>query len=206
MKRIVCVVMALLLLTVCGCAEKEAAVVYPTDTDTRIEGSFAPAEPLSFGALCDGAAYIVCGEVTSADSEEETDSSGSYHVSYAHIAVKEMLKGELSENTIVVRDNGKVTVDENKNILGGATVCGGPLLQRGHRVVLFLTASEDTHDNKTVFALSHGTLGKFYYDRDGLYHCSMLYSRDYQNGTHGGQTLTDMEPKTLDEIKALING
>ena len=79
MKRIVCVVMALLLLTVCGCAEQEDAVVYPTDTDTRIEGSFAPAEPLSFGALCDGAAYIVCGEVTSVDSEKETDSSGAYH-------------------------------------------------------------------------------------------------------------------------------
>ncbi len=218
MKRIACLTMAVLLLSLSGCAEKEDAVVYPEidEKTTLIEGDNR--HKLSFYDMAQEASVIVCADVTEAITVPVE--SGWKIACSARVEIKEVLKGGLPiGESICVEENGVAyayLVDENRqpypsetnDITRRATLCGGPMMVKGNRVLLFLTGEGDNlGSEENPYYITPGSSGKFYLDRDGKYHNSMLYYKEYDENIHKFYSqLADIEPKTLDEIKTLING
>lgn len=188
MKR-VWLLAVLLLLT--GCVGNT-----PVFVDMSIERSYAEASwtgtTYSWHDLSARATCVVEADVTA----ERTDSDGTNVVT---LAVRTVLKGDV-DKTLAVRDTAWQYGEAERSL------CGEPMMCVGHRVVLFLEAT----DTASYALVDNAALAKFFFDRDGTYHNALLYSQRYcEDIASKGDTqmpiLEDMSPKTLDELKALVS-
>ncbi len=216
MKRIACMVMAvLLLLTVCGCAFVEGDIVYPNQnipcilrdsTDSISQVAYYDYQELS--AVSD---IVVVADVV--ENQCEYYQSNCFRL-YAKIAVNDALKGTVEKGeTLFVGENGYAYRNEAGERGDTYTSCGGPLLEKGNRVLLFLVEPEVQEGSYFTTANGEGLwtfyampIGKFFYDKDGKYHASATYAKDYTDTYCNYSMLTDYTPKTLNEIKKLICG
>lgn len=120
--------------------------------------------------------------------------------SLATLCVRESAKGELS-GEIVVRDTAWPYEASAER-----SWCGEPMMRSGHRVILYLTES----DTAGVYTpIGNLATAKFFLDADNTYHNALLYSVCYneqaaQSGDPRIPDLTDMTPKTFEELRAFI--
>lgn len=175
----------------------------------------AKPEKQSFAELAAGADLIVVADVREA---LHTPMESGAAICYARVDIREVLKGAVRVGeTIGVHDNAvgyTYYMDENGEIretdevVGAESFCGGPLMAKGNRVLLFLKRNDDNAWSKNApYEIVPAESGKFYFDSDGKYHNSMLYCAEYSQQMYEfGSRLADIEPKTVDEIKALIGG
>ncbi len=184
------------------------SIVYPSETPMDISGSFVAAQfgeqlasktYINYSQLVSRATLIICADVENI-YQKETDQG---YVIYAEMRVVETLKGDTqSGSTVYVQDNA----GRDKR---GQTVSlyDDPLFEKGNRVLLFLYIPQGditTEDGQQLYAV-WGSVGKFFYDKDGKYHWSMLYSDRYLTESTISMMLRDPKPKTLEEMKQLVD-
>lgn len=187
--------------------EDERNVLYPMDS-IRYEDDesmilaclhFNIEEPYSFYSMATKADVIVVADVVAA----EKDTLAVFNERYAYVAVREVLKGDISKKETLCVVDGACS--------NYGSIYGVPRLQVGHRVLLFLGIGEDvekvTAAGETVtiyrYINEHPYLGKFYYDADGEYHEASTYADTFPFPISKA-VFCDYEPKTLEEIKTLI--
>ncbi len=135
---------------------------------------------------------------------------------------KEILKGHVAEE-FVVRDSGGFRAQDYQDhgspedpsvIRVEWTFAEEPLMRSGNRVLLFLVDNGCvTQSGTRYYELAIGPASKFFFDpADNRYHNALLYSGIYReflaqapSWAFTEHTLTDMTPKTLDEIKGAIH-
>lgn len=196
-------------LTLCvgliGCSG-DAAVRYPTDNEiicNELTICYASPEYYSYAELAEKAAIIIEADVLElvrVDAQTHTDC-------YARVKVREVLKGDVRKREVLCVEQGGFIYHGGT----GGTADGGPLMEEGNRVVLFLNDTaeipsmedfkETTPDGDILYFQS--TLGLFFLDSDGKYHASKTYNENYPHISIGVR-LKDPAPKTLGEIKVLI--
>jgi len=185
-----------------------ADIVYPSEnTPVVIPPSTEPPAP-SFSQFWDGKVYdfqelakcselIVVADVVAV----EEGSRALFCRNYVTVAIREVLKGNVTKGTkLCVADPMTGVYTHEISI---------PMMQRGNRVLLFLVNQSVMIKNSQgddvplySFVREYPEVGKFFYDHDGKYH----ESRSYGGDSKSSMVFTDLEPKTLEEIKALING
>ena len=148
---------------------------------------------------------------TAADLEETVESDRLVKTGvircFAQVQVRDVLKGDLHKNDVLYEnENGRGTQDTNGDIWGTAkTTDGGPMMEKGNRVVLFLVDSDLTTDSgKPLYEMASPLFGKFFLDSDGKYHASISYNENYAEYSERDICLNDNGPKTLREFKKLI--
>ncbi len=174
---------------------------------------WAECPPVDVAAMAHGADSVIVADVVdrrlelSPEYKEHPDAAHIFE-SYPQVVVREVLKGDLTEgDTIFVWDHGYY-YDDVPQTESSWTPSGGPFMEKGNRVVLFLDEKEDsrkTPSGEDYYTLWSSYLGVFFLDQDGLYHERATYATDYAfRRLIGPFEFTDDEPKTLDEIKAVI--
>lgn len=200
-----CMMAAILLMSLAGCGTE--SVTYPQSTEEihLLLQCDSDATARTYRELADAADVVICGDVQQVIHHTAGDDPLATVTPRVEIVVNDVLKGQLSVGDIVYTyDNGRAVFDE-KGVSGGQTACGGPFMQSGNRVLLFLSSGDELTDGgQPLYTITLPSLGKFFYDSDGLYHMSRVYGRPYRDGEAFPDTLTDTAPKTLEEIKHLI--
>lgn len=182
-------------------------VVYPQIQEYEENGEYfafcqvSSGIKLTFAQLADEADVILCADVT---RTELIPSGETAYTSHATVRVREVLKGDVRmDKSYVVKDSGSVNM-KGRGFLSCGFAALGPLMEEGNRVVLFL--KDGTGSANDPFRIHEPTAGKFYLDADGKYHNAVLYSTYKGEGERYQESeLSDLKPKTLDEIKTLIN-
>lgn len=188
------------------------SIVYPSENQpcSIIMYSSGPDEyskqtVYDYAELAQNADIIVVADVVGAYKEAENKTTFRL---YAEVSVIETLKGNATNgDRLYVHENGYGRCDEDGKNLRIYTSCGGPLLEKGNRVLLFLsreTLTFKTSDGIELWDFVAYEVGKFFYDSDGKYHDSSLYAETVQTDTFRPYILEDYTPKTLGEIKCLI--
>jgi len=180
-----------------------SSIVYPDQNAVCVEKNttcFVIDKLYTYESLAQEAELIFVADVIDI---KESDESVPYFRK-AKLSMVEVLKGDLSEGDVLwIYDNCRY-----KNV----TSNGGPMLENGNRVLLFLTPSRAKIDGKSlnIYTYVKGipSLGKFFLDRDGKYHESLTYSEWFTPKaceTTWDRLFEDYTPKTLEEIKHLMN-
>ncbi len=188
-------------------------LVYPTENAPRklYRGhlTYYKINYYTYAQMAEEADVIVCADVVDNGYTFETGTKRKDHiVLYATLSVREVLKGDVAINKpLHIKDYAIGYYDENGDYDEELIHTVGVLMEKGNRVLLFLKKlprAFATEDNRTItHNIVYGAEGKFFYDADGLYHSAVLYTDENWFSTN---MLTDYTPKTLDEIKKLING
>ena len=181
-------------------------VVYPSentplviaDSESKVELStyFGLKEPYTYSSLAAACEVIVVADVT----ESEVGNRTLLCRNYAYVSVREVLKGDVSKGDILCVAEPTTGMYSN-NI-------EYPMMQHGNRVLLFLITMPYTRDNPQGenvpvygFVNEYPSIGKFFFDRNSKYHEAYTYIGAPVVST---PLFTDYEPKTLEEIKKLI--
>ncbi len=183
----------------------ERNVLYPMDS-VRYEDNmmhpyaihFSIEEPYTFYSMAAESDVIVVADIV----EVEEGVRLLFNENYAHASIREVLKGDLAKkDRLCVADTATGEYSSAEGV---------PRLQVGHRVLLFLVRSEierttQSGEEMVVYRYMHEFphLGRFFYDADGKYHEASTYT-DHFPLPHSGFTFSDYDPKTLEEIKSLI--
>lgn len=187
----------------------DADIVYPSEnTPFVIPPSTKPPVPFSFSQFWDGKVYdfqelakcselIVVADVTGV-KERKNDL---FFGNHATVMIREVLKGDVTEGMELCVFDPTSSEHTHASCI--------PMMQRGNRVLLFLVSDSVMTKNSRGedtplygFIRWYPEVGKFFYDRDGKYH----ESRSYADGNpKSNMVFTDLEPKTLEEIKTLID-
>lgn len=187
-----------------------APIVYPTENEPCNNASamacWVYTPPFTLKALADKTTHIVLADVI----EEHREPYENYTAYFVTLKIHAVFKGSLTVgDEILYADNGVIMHYETGH--KGRTHCGGPLLEKGNRVVLFMTDKDNTRfptpvGGEAVYRYSDASISKFFLDADGKYHASGTYSHAYQTygWTDMPHDLTDYTPKTLDEMILLI--
>ncbi len=214
MKRMIVVVCALLIVALSvGATAKQITsddIVYPSDNAPASvkEGAVCwnLASYLTYADLADKSKVVVVADVLDTFTAADRHSPEKL-ISYATVRVAEVIKGDVKKgDSILVQDNGYICVDD----VGAATAVysnsGGPLMEKGNRVLLFLNvptsalASHPTLEEDSYYVVTQWSIGVFFYDADGRYHAAARYANHI---ALRGWMLYDYEPKTLRKIKKL---
>lgn len=182
--------------------ETDAGLVYPTANTCYPNNASLTEWSLTtyytFGDLMNGADEVLTVRVL---GQYRDPASGDI---YAKVQVKiSNLKPSSTLNDgdiLYIKDNGSGMFDENGVLVSAMTAGGGPLMEKGNEVLVFLKESESTADYP-VYELLVNAVSKFYFDEDGRYHASGLY-QCAGSGNMYPEMLADYEPKTLIELKA----
>ena len=185
----------------------DADIVYPSEnTPVVIPPSTEPPAP-SFSQFWDGKVYDfqelakISDLIVVADVKiVEEGSRALFCRNYVTVAIREVLKGNVTKGTeLCVADPMTGVYTHEISI---------PMMQRGNRVLLFLVNQSVMIKNSQgddvplySFVREYPEVGKFFYDHDGKYH----ESRSYGGDSKSSMVFTDLEPKTLEEIKTLID-
>lgn len=157
-----------------------------------------------YAELANEADMVVVVDVVSTDRFK----GNLYNIPYANVAVCEVIKGDtcLSGETLRVRDNGTSLYNKDLDSWVSKTKCGGPLMEQGNKLLLFLRTDGRiaTSDGEPLYEFANNMISKFFYDRDGKYHSSATYCEQFGTNYMMSDMLEDYSPKTLDEIKRLI--
>ena len=156
-----------------------------------------------YAELAKTAQVIVVADVLGVVLEQASGYDETVFCSFARVSVCEVLKGDIaSKDIIYVCDNGFSCVDPTMVL----TYSGGPLMEKGNRVMLFLRYEEgnEMENGKKFYTFLSPFLGPFFYDEDSQYHEVLCYSDVGTERDLFPVKLTDYEPKTLEEIKQLI--
>lgn len=204
-----CACVAVLVLSVVSIWEQDqtAGIVYPSENvNARYfeqNASWFERVYFDYAELAEMAEVIVVADVTDIVLEHAKGYDETVFRSYAKISVCEVLKGDLvAEDVLYICDNGYSCVDPVMSL----TFSGGPLMEKGNRVLLFVQSEKtDTMENgQRYYSFLSIFLGPFFYDADGKYHEVRCYSEIGVDRKLFPTSLVDYEPKTLDEIKRLI--
>ncbi len=183
-------------------------IVYPTentppvldDTPRYMAAHMFDIEtPHTYRTLADASEVIVVADVAAV---EETEVS-LYMSNLVSVKVCEVLKGDVNKGGILFVED--LTSCESGHWLDV------PMMQCGNRVLLFLISETVLgHDLPNESAIVYGLtetyphLGCFFLDEDGKYHEANTYSEDFPF-PESSYTFVDYTPKTLEEIKDLID-
>ncbi len=186
-------------------------IVYPdqnTSYTAYVESeSIGHIEYYTYKEMAQRADLIICADVI--DNACTASTSGTikdHYTIYAKLNVNNVLKGSADKQSVVyVNDHAIGYYGTDGECASYGSV--GPLLEKGNRVVLFLKEYKKpivTEDGVEItHYISLGAEGKFFYDRDGKYHCTALYAdKDYISQS----MMADYIPKTLNEILELVQG
>ncbi len=186
-----------------------SSVVSPTENASCNNASSSACwiytPPMTITELAEKSTYIVCADVV----EKRYEPTENFTKCFFVLKLRTVLKGSLKAgDEILYSDNGSIIPYEHGP--KGRTLCGGPLLEKGNRVILFMIDSDSeffTIEGETTYRYADGSLSKFFLDTDGKYHASATYSEWYHKYGHPDMPhqLTDYTPKTYDEMAALIN-
>ena len=187
----------------------DADIVYASEnTPVVIPPSTKPPVPFSFSQFWDGKVYDfqelakISDLIVVADVKiVEEGSRALFCRNYVTVAIREVLKGNVTKGTELCVADPMTGVYTHASCI--------PMMQRGNRVLLFLVSDSVMTKNSRGedtplygFIRWYPEVGKFFYDRDGKYH----ESRSYADGNpKSNMVFTDLEPKTLEEIKTLID-
>ncbi len=153
--------------------------------------------------LCEESDLVVVGRVRKTKELFNEHFAGNRRHNRVYLKVEEVLQGEAEVGeTLYVRDSLYMTEQEGQPL--EYTMWGAPLMLKGHRVVVFLQACPDQSvwdTDKTVYDLTQNELGKFFADENGLFYPAMSFSENYKSKI-AYMALENMEPRTLDELKA----
>ena len=157
---------------------------------------------VEYAELANRADLVVCVDVISVAKNRR--SHGIYSP-YATVVVREVLTGTGISvgDTIAIRDNGVILHDNS-----GQTECGGPLMEPGNRLILFLklpSAQQIEEYGSVFYEMSDATVSKFFLDNDGLYYPSAVYSDQFGTNYLTSPMLADYSPKSLEDMRMLIN-
>ena len=181
----VCVVLCLF-------AACSSATLY---VDPQIERHTVEAEWVNVSYTLEELSAMATAVVQADVLEVRCDENG---YSLATLCVRASVKGDLS-GEIVVRDTAWPYEASAER-----SWCGEPMMRPGHRVILYLTESDTTGVYTPIGNLA---AAKFFLDADNTYHNALLYSACYneqaaQSGDPRIPDLTDMTPKTFEELRA----
>lgn len=180
-----------------------AEIVYPTENAPtkymQSEDSIYPARySFNYADLALFADTVLVAEVTDTFLTLSVTQDDEYR-SYANVKVAEVLKGTVGKDaTICVQDTAYIEIGKEDVY----SVAGGPLMETGNRVLLFLSAPTvegNTANDMVYYTQAVPWIGVFFYDRDGCYHVASDYGRESDMFK-----FTDHTPKTLSEIRRLI--
>ncbi len=202
----------ILLLSLSSC---DRGIVYPqiqTNSSHAVLDPYDP-EPVTFDELFDRAVLVVCADVTDVTADTALLGADVRQTDCAQLRVQEVLKGDVRKgDRLWVQDSFYQREIRDESGTGIETLDNGwsgePLMKKGNRVVVFLEKADvTTVDGKTCYVVA--PYAKYYLDRDGLYHCSLLYSSFFLNYFYSaddvdgiGVVPTDLVPKTLAELQA----
>ncbi len=197
-------------LTVLMRPQLPADIVYPEEnapTNTVFSlSSWNTTTYLTYADLANKSKAVVVADVLDTFTAVDRHSPNQL-MSYATVQVAEVIKGDVKKgDSIIVQDNGYMCVDEAGDTTAVYSNSGGPLMETGNRVLLFLntppsSASCLTESGQPYYTLTQWSIGVFFYDKDGRYHAAACYD-EYIDGK--AWMLYDYEPKTLKEIKQNI--
>ncbi len=198
-------------LVVCGIGRyvylyiDQQSILYPMDSMRYEDNMMHPYsihlsidEPYTFYSMAAESDVIVVADIV----EVEEGTRLLFNENYAHASIREVLKGDLTKkDRLCVADTATGEYSSAEGV---------PRLQVGHRVLLFLVKSENERTSQSgektvIYRYMHEFphLGRFFYDADGKYHEASTYA-DHFPFPHSKFTFSDYEPKTLEEIKGLI--
>ncbi len=203
-KRLLLVLLAaLLVISLAGCS---AAPSLPDENAPRFamepEVGSLPKD-YTVAQLCEESDLVVVGRVRKTKELFNEHFAGNGQHNRVYLKVEEVLQGEAEVGeTLYVREHGFIA--DRLGVPTEITMWGAPLMLKGHRVVVFLQAYPDQSvwdTDKTVYDLTHNELGKFFADENGLWYPAMSFSENYKSKI-AYMALENMEPRTLDELKA----
>lgn len=189
-----------------------ADIVYPFENaPTSVVADFAcwslgAVTYYTYADLADKSKAVVVADVEEIFREQDAHSADTV-LAYATVRVAEVIKGDIKkEDSLTVQDNGYIQVDKVGNATDVYSRSGGPLMEKGNRVLLFLTVPPSLTSCLSVseqpyYTLTQSTIGVFFYDEDGRYHAAACYD---DHIAARGWMLYDYTPKTLKEIKQNI--
>ncbi len=195
---------ALVLTGVTAGKQGTADIVYPTCRAPSSDADYASGDLnmgpfyLNYADLAALADIVVVADVVNTFSENSSQTD-TVRLSYADVRVRTVLKGRFRNGvrrgkTICVQDGLYI---ENDTVV---SYSGGPYIETGQRVLLFLAASDGT--DKTAagtayFKQATPYIGAFFYDRDGCYHAASSYN---ENGG-GTYRLTEQPVRSLRSLR-----
>lgn len=181
-----------------GSRTDEKEPVHPEFVAGQLGAMMAATSYIGYEDLAARSQAIVCADVLQTYREEMAV--------YARICVRETLKGEMQAgDTLLVTDTAGGHTDAQGQYAVKA-LYGDPLLEKGKRVLLFLYRYPEpvvTANGQVTWSV-FGSVGKLFYDTDGKYHWSMLYNENYPDKYTPTMMLWDSEPKTLAELRKMI--
>ncbi|MBQ4617798.1 MAG: hypothetical protein IJB27_05430 [Clostridia bacterium] len=216
MKRLRMAVVLLLCVCLTACTAQPSGPVAVDETVERIGGQLGcggSGQVYTYEELVAASQMIVV-----ADVMETTRDDGFVK---AICRPAEVLKGHVGEEFAVCDSGGFRTADyeaagspSDLNVMRREyTFVGEPLMRSGNRVLLFMVDKGKVSENGLrYFELAIGPASKFFFDpEDDVYRNSLLYGEiyvEYANANHPWNfvenVLSDMEPKTLEDIKSCI--
>ena len=183
-------------------ASENTPFVIPPNTGTKPINSFSQfwdGKVYDFQELANCSELIVVADVVAV--EEGSRLGNAFCNNHATVKIREVLKGNVTEGT-------ELCVDDPTSSMRTHAI-SIPMMQRGNRVLLFLVKQSiviKSSQGEDVpiygFVREYPEVGKFFYDYDGKYHESRSYAED---DLKSSMVFTDLEPKTLEEIKTLID-
>lgn len=182
-------------------------IVYPSENTTTVylehNGMWAETVYYTYAQLAENADTVIVADVNDILLEHAEEYDETVFNYFAKVSVREVIKGNVAVNdSLYVIDNGLVCPERSFT----ATYSGGPLMERGNRVLLFIKQhNTNTLENgESFYTFLSVFLGAFYLDEDGKYHEVSCYSDQKPEAGLRPEKLVDYEPKTLEEIKELI--
>ncbi len=181
-------------------------IVYPDENAVCVQSKDIPLsvafkESFTYAELAEASEFVIVADVTAI---EKTGENKAFR-RMATVKIVEALKG-------TCRAGDTLCVLDNVFWRDGCTSDGGPMLECGNRVLLFLSSAHLMRDGEMINIYTYTrvmpSLGKFFYDRDGRYHESRTYAEEFTQDSREmmwDRFFDDYEPKTLEEIKSLLN-
>ncbi len=184
-------------------------VVYPTSNELYDDVELREEETstlYTYETLCAQSSVILQAQVLGQyydpyDTLTLSDTAQAGHRLYAKVRVEYVYKFSreiVGDDILYIKDNGYGSIGEDGSLQAAETIGGGPLMETGNRVLLFLNLSE-SNDTGDVYDLSVPAVSKFYYDADELYHSSALY-QPQDTDDHTVCRLSNDRPRSLTDI------